>query len=323
MSITFSKSSRFLRGAIDYFRQTGNLTLPDLFVIHRGGLGDAVLLSVLLRELHLRKKKFAVVCPHQEIFRELPYGGAYFQKEFPAEGVGRFLGIPIYTQKYVKPLPPAGRSEQAPKQHILAEMCAQAGLTGEVVLKPEFALSNEELAAAAGYRGVVVVQSTCMTAKFRMWTKDWGIEKMQQVVVRLKKTHRIVQIGSKEDSLLKGVEDRRGMPIRHAAALLAVAGVFIGLVGFLMHLARAVNTRSVIIYGGREKPWQSGYIAFTNLDTNVVCSPCWRYDDCPGNKQCMEMVAPQMVVDAALTILEGQKSAEMPTERIILQPKSF
>lgn len=313
----------FLKGAVDYVRKSGGLRPPDLFVVHRGGFGDSVLLSVLLRELHARGRSFAVVCPHREIFENLPFGGAYLDPGFPVEGAGRLLRVPVYSLKYVKPLPPTGRAEQSPRQHILAEMCAQAGLRGEITLKPEFALTPQDREFAADYRGVVVVQSTCLTAKFSMWTKDWGAAKMQQVVDSLKTSQRIVQIGSVVDTPLAGAEDRRGLPIRHAAAILSEAGVFLGLVGFLMHLARAVNTPSVIVYGGREKPWQSGYPAFTNLVAEIPCSPCWRYDDCTGGKQCMEMITPQMVVDSALAILGRQRREEMPVERVTLGPKAF
>ena len=51
---------------------------------------------------------------------------------------------------------------------------------------------------------------------------------------------------------LKGALDLRGKTgLREAAAILSNSLVFIGQVGFLMHLARAVDCRSVIVYGGQ------------------------------------------------------------------------
>ena len=75
--------------------------------------------------------------------------------------------------------------------------------------------------------------------------------------------------------------------------------VFIGLEGFLMHLARAVNCRSVIIYGGRIKPSQIGYVANKNLYSPVECSPCWLRNPCDHNRKCMDMITVEQVIVAS------------------------
>ena len=70
-----------------------------------------------------------------------------------------------------------------------------------------------------------------------------------------------IQIGSTADPPLQRVRDLRGATgIREAAAILYHARLYVGTVGFLMHLARAVECPSVIVFGGREAPWQSGYV---------------------------------------------------------------
>ena len=65
-----------------------------------------------------------------------------------------------------------------------------------------------------------------------------------------------------------------------------------------MHLARAVDCRAVIVYGGRETPEQSGYRCNENLYSAVHCSPCWRLNTCPYNRMCLERIDVHHVVDA-------------------------
>ena len=79
---------------------------------------------------------------------------------------------------------------------------------------------------------------------------------------------------------------------------MANSQVFIGLEGFLMHLARAVNCRSVILYGGRLKPSQIGYVANKNLYSPVECAPCWLRNPCDHNRKCMDMITVEQVLAA-------------------------
>ena len=68
----------------------------------------------------------------------------------------------------------------------------------------------------------------------------------------------------------------------------------------MMHLARAVDCRSVILYGGREKPAQTGYVANKNLYSQVRCAPCWLRNPCDFDRKCMDMLtAPQVVAATA------------------------
>jgi len=110
---------------------------------------------------------------------------------------------------------------------------------------------------------------------------------------------RVVQIGGSNDLKLEGAMDLRGKTtLRQTAAILANSLVFVGLVGFVMHLARAVDCRSVIIYGGREKPSITGYVANKNLYSQVRCAPCWLRNACEFNHKCMDMVTVEQVIAA-------------------------
>lgn len=310
---------KILRG-LDALLHYG-LRRPDIILGNRGSTGDAILLTTLLRELHRTGKRAAILTDYPELYRGLPFGAACLPADTPVLSASRWLRIPVHHIQYAKPMPEE-HAEYPPKQHILAEMCAHAGLDGEIDLRPYFSLTEDEKAAAAGYQGTVVVQSTCLTARYKMWTKDWGADRMQQVVERLSGDRRVVQLGASADPHLVGAEDCRGLPFRKVAAILSQADLFVGLVGFLMHLARAVDTPAVIVYGGREKPWQSGYSCNVNLASDVPCSPCWRYEDCAGGKICMDLITVDAVVAEVESALAKPKGP-LPAQRVALQASTI
>jgi ADP-heptose:LPS heptosyltransferase len=99
--------------------------------------------------------------------------------------------------------------------------------------------------------------------------------------------------------------------------MLANASFFVGQVGFLMHLTRAVDTRSVIIYGGREKAWQSGYPCNENIETNPNCSPCWQNNHCDYDRICLNEITVQDV-KAAITRIEKRLTENLETEIVVL-----
>ena len=122
--------------------------------------------------------------------------------------------------------------------------------------------------------------------------------------------HRVVQLGLPTDPLLHGAEDLRGKKsLRESGAILASAAAFIGLVGFLMHLARAVDCPAVVVYGGREHPDQSGYVCNENLFTSLPCSPCWRWNSCDFEHRCMTDIHPEHVTAALARLLARPRAS--------------
>ncbi|MES2523949.1 MAG: glycosyltransferase family 9 protein [Gemmatimonadota bacterium] len=188
-----------------------------------------------------------------------------------------------------------------PVRHIIGLMLQACGITGPVRLRPYLHLSEEELAGGRRATRQLALHSSGLSAHNAMRNKEWLPERLQQVVHELRATHTVVQLGAIRDPPLDGCIDLRGKTsMRESAAIIANSETFIGQVGFLMHLARAVDTRAVIIYGGREMPWQSGYSANTNLARELPCSPCWRWSACdnPVERECMRLITVADVVEA-------------------------
>jgi hypothetical protein len=191
-----------------------------------------------------------------------------------------------------------------PRHHFITELCRCAGITGTVALRPYLVLTESEKRKWLSARGCIAVQSSGMGGKLPMRNKEWFPDRFQAVVNDLRKECEFVQLGSASDPPLQHVKDLRGRTsIRDAAAVLHHARFYIGNAGFLMHLARAVECPSVIVYGGREAPWQSGYACNINLSTALPCAPCWRFNKCDFERKCMTKITADDVVQGAQKLL--------------------
>jgi ADP-heptose:LPS heptosyltransferase len=185
--------------------------------------------------------------------------------------------------------------------HAIATLCRQLGLHGAIELKPHVELTEEERTEGRRFDRQVVVQSSAAGALIPVSLKTWPQDRWAQVVAALAGDgYQVIQLGSTREPALAGAHDLRGRTtVREAAAVLAHSKLFVGLVGGLMHLARAVDCPAVIVYGGREDPVLAGYAANTNLVNRPPCSPCYFRNHCPHELICMEAVGADDVVAAA------------------------
>ena len=93
----------------------------------------------------------------------------------------------------------------------------------------------------------------------------------------------------------------------------------VGTVGFLMHLARAVECPAVIVYGGREAPWQSGYVSNLNIYSAVPCAPCWRWNSCDFDRKCMTDISVSDVVCAIRQMVNSSRGP-LPVQTMEIMP---
>jgi ADP-heptose:LPS heptosyltransferase len=182
-------------------------------------------------------------------------------------------------------------------------------------VRPYLRLSSDERRAGrVGARPQVAMQTSSLAARFPMRNKLWPHERFIEVAETLKGGFDLVQLGAAEDPELPGAIDLRGRTsVRQAAAVLSQSHLFVGLATGLMHLARAVECRSVIVYGGREHPRQSGYSANENLYWDGVCAPCWLRNECDYDRRCMNEILPQQVIAAVRRQLE-RHGTELPVD---------
>ncbi len=305
--------------------------LPKVLLYFGYAPGDDLLCTAVLRELRKRgRNNLLMVSDHRELFvgnhdptYVLPLWARYYRDGSTVSICQRF--VRIWGGQFTRPeYAPLGAEDRrrVPPRHIIAEMCTRVDITGPVTIRPYFELSEEEKSSATWAHCQIVIQSSGMAARHPMLNKQWYQERFQGVVDALEGEVGFIQLGSSADPALRHVTDLRGITsIREAAAVLNHARLYVGTVGLLMHLARAVECPSVIVFGGREAPWQSGYICNLNLYSAVPCAPCWRANTCEFDRRCMSGISVADVVSAIRQMLERPRNP-LAVETVEIAPDS-
>ena len=272
---------------------------PSRFFQGTGRIGDDLMCSVVFRELRKRSKRsIAMATQHPCLFEKNPDVEKVIRVSDARLNRWGRAGLPLRTLAH-STYDAARDMDLPPDEHILIRMCRLAGIGGPVELRPYIFLTAEELAAGRLAENQLAIQSSGLASQVAMKNREWYPERFQELCAQLRSDVRVVQVGAASDMKLEGAIDLRGKTsLRQTAAILANSLVFIGLADFVMHLARAVDCRSVIIYGGREKPAITGYVANKNLYHQVRCAPCGLRNPCEFNRKCMDMITVDQVIAA-------------------------
>lgn len=171
-------------------------------------------------------------------------------------------------------------------RHIAQQMADHAGLTLAFDWRPVLHLTKPPVREPR----LIAVQNSCRGARYSASTKEWAPERWLELTRRLQTNFQLVQLGTPNDPPLAGVRDLRGRTsLRQAAEVIATAALFVGLESGLMHVAAAVHTPAVIIYGGRSRPLETGYAFNTNLTRSPECAGCGLNEGCPHALMCMDI----------------------------------
>lgn len=320
---TVNLPSKVLHGARIEFKAILDIVRygpPDIMLQFGGGIGDELLLTAVAHELKKRRADLKIwqVSHSEELLVDNPdYDRVFSMDHWPLR-YALFLEKRRCRLAYARERVPR-KEEIPPRVHIIAELCRKAGIRGEVLIRPYLFLSDEEKRAGRLAQNQIAIQ--CIgddSYATVMRNKLWDPGKFQRVVDKIRSDSngmiQIIQVGTEGDRLLEGVTDLRGKTaLRQVAAILSQSVCFIGTVGLLMHLARAVECRSVVIYGGREHSTQTGYICNENLNSYLECSPCWLWNDCGNGRKCMEMIEVDHVIRAYEQV-QRRKGLPLETE---------
>lgn len=251
------------------------------------GIGDALLFNTILYYLGQQTgEKFLVGSLYPEIYQGNPYVTHLPCKSHDMTVLWRkaLSGLNLITKyEYINYV-----ADGPPKKHIIKLLCEIVGLN-IVPKRPLIFLTDEEKRhryLPTSSKPWIAIQST--GNKITTQNKNWSAEKFRQVVDQLKCEYSIVQFGSGDDPALDVDLNLCGkLSLRQLFVALGECKAFIGQVGFLMHSASAMEIPAVIVYGGFEAPWQSGYEKNINIDNPVECAPCWIWGPCPNANKCM------------------------------------
>ena len=131
-------------------------------------------------------------------------------------------------------------------------------------------------------------------------------DRWQEVINKISSRISIIQIGDGEGESLGNVINYNGkLSFRETAWVVSKAKLFVGTIGGLMHLARAVNTKSLILYSGTENVNMVGYKENLNMINEVECSPCGLKVECPYNRKCMDFSVDE-VADSIIQLLKKE-----------------
>ena len=275
------------------------------------GLGDDLFVNTIAYHLWKQEGRRVVVAgSHPELFRGNP--GAWIiptRSQKIAHQIGRLLLnlriIESMTYMGYQPEESAGGMKPM-NSHIFEVLSDRVGLKN-APKKPEIFLTTKEkkrCALPTGAKPWIASHSSGVTEMTE--NKNWYPERFMEVSKKLRNTCRIVQLGRASDPLLEVDLDLRGkIQPRAAAAVLASCSRLVCQVGYLMHAAAAVGTHAVVIYGGFEAPWESGYEQNINLFTKLPCSPCWLREPCPYDKECMKQITVDEILSAVWKIVKA------------------
>lgn len=186
------------------------------------------------------------------------------------------------------------------RRHIAEQMAERAGVT----LPPDWRPVIAAVRPQPRDPRLIIVQNSCRGARYVSPTKEWAQERWAELVRRLAPEYQLVQLGTELDPPLALAEDRRGhTALLEAAQLLARARLFIGLESGLQHVAAATRTPAVIIYGGRSRPYETGYAFNRNLTRSPACAGCGLNSDCPHGMICMDIAVDEVEAQVRAALL--------------------
>lgn len=163
------------------------------------------------------------------------------------------------------------------------------GLTGTVDVKPEIRLTEFERDFGKFAAGKIVIKCGG-NAPYKYLTPKIA----QAIIDELGGEYEFIQIGGMDDPVLRGAENMTRLNLREFAGILTHARMFVGAIGGMMHLARAVDCPAVVLHGCEHDEFY--YPSQRKIFSENRCMKCVRHcwwpdkDDerrCSNRYRCM------------------------------------
>lgn len=209
------------------------------------------------------------------------------------------------------------------KKHIFINVCSKVGINSLVNVAPKLILNKKER-----NRGRFYVESQiAIVSTGNQQYKSIPVEVAQSIVNHLKNRYNFVQVGNTSDPLLDNVLDKREWNgLRGTASILFNSDLFVGGIGGLMHMSRAVNCRAVIAYSLAEPLYWCDYACNINITCSPLkCNKCGNNESfpylthCEHDYACIKEIKSDCLEEAINTQM---KKKGMPLEEIYQQSNS-
>ena len=162
-------------------------------------------------------------------------------------------------------------------------------LTGEINVKPEIRLTQYEKDFGKFAKGKIVIKCGGNGPYKYLLPKI-----AQGIIDELKGEYEFLQIGDFDDPVLNGAEQLFKLNLREFAGVLTHARMFVGAIGGMMHLARAVDCPAVILHGCEHDDfyYPSQRKVFSENRCMLCAHRCWWPDKdderrCPNRYRCI------------------------------------
>jgi len=274
-----------------------------------GGIGDGLLVTPSFKAL---KKKYPeseirVMCNdnHKEIFENNPYIDVLSVS--PDESSIKNVKFDkFYETNYGKLKPSINYQKHATE--IIADILdvkledrkLQVFLTEKEEEKAKKTLSK--------YKNPITIHITSKCSK----NQEWFVDRWEKLAKKMFE-YDFIQLGLKDDPLVKGVIDMRGeTTVREATALVKHSKCFVGVDSFLGHAPNITGTPGVVLFGP-SNPIVWGHDENINIYKDLKCAPCIDVlggKECPYNKKCMRKISEKEVTNAIRNQTETKKTKE-------------
>jgi hypothetical protein len=293
------------------------------------GVGDALMLAGAARE-YFQKTGIRPLCfvPQANVFRHFDFCWFLHDKRMyvdrknsynswfhlMAAGRGTIRSgrheFRMRSLDYMKKTFPIGNTFQnlysgyQKNGHILYWVLSRMGLTGPVDVSPHISLTAEERKFGEFARGKIVVK-----VGGNEFYKSILPETMARVVEMFRGEYEFLQIGVPADGAIPGANQLFHLDLRQMAAVLANARLFVGSIGGMMHLARAVGCPAVIAISGESEKFDA-YPSHEFVFSSTPCRHCIENclwcdvqkllpNECPSEKyKCIRGVRPDDIAAA-------------------------
>jgi len=297
-----TRDSVRIREAVRFWLRKGTVAREDPSVLRLrppDGFGDHLMLSAVIEGIKAEcpDRRIMVAASHTELFRGNPH-----VEEILFEGHLKKWDRPLLERFiHTRFRSPQERYLQV-SGHLIDDMYSRVGLPlRERPRKPRIYLDAAEEAFRAEeierlpHPRVAIV--TYGKGTVRLPNKIYPPDQWDELAVGLRRSlPSLLHLGSsKEGPLSPGAHDFRDIGYRNTAAVLKRCDLLITHVSGIMHLAAAVGTRALVLYGAAEHPAISGYPWNRNLYVPIECGPCWMEQPC-SHHSCMRQLTPDRVL---------------------------